>query len=344
MLQPTRVIGVIITLAAAIGACGNDAPIGSAPAATPQATASVTTAGAGSGDGLRAPIVISASYLGEGTTRWNTADDRPSGGDAMQYTSLRLGIHDVLANRLDLSPSSMDYVLARSEGAKSGGNSLHLIPGRKYVLFTHPGRSAQGKTDPYVQVVEQALELDEQQRVHYPDGSVQPYGELMRDLINAEIEQRSTQQTVALSATADAMATLKERTPRAPDPTFAVEGVADDPAVRGLIAGLRQRGVHPRLEGRSMVPWLGAAPGQAYQIGDGDSGLYVHLYCSVEAAKSAASQIPPTADNGMSDWIDEPHFYRCDRLIVLYLGRNSKVIGALEDVCGPAFAETDRGR
>ena len=345
MLRPTRVIGAII-LAAVLGACGSGAPMSSAPDPAPTTDRTPTKAGAGSGDGLTAPIVIAASYLGEGTSRWNTADGRPSSGDedAKRYTSLRLGIHDVLSNRLDLSPSSMDYVLAHDTGAESGGTTLQLTPGQKYVLFTRPGRGPQRKTNPYVQVVEQALELDDQQQVHYPDGSVQPYGELMRGLINAEIEQRPTQQAVALSATADARATLKESTPRAPEPTFAVEGVADDPDVRRLIAGLHERGVHPRLKGRSMVAWLGTAPGQAYRIGDGDSSLYVHLYPTVEAAKSAASEIPATADNGMTDWVDEPHFYRCDRLIGLYLGRSSKVSRALEDVCGPAFAEADRGR
>jgi hypothetical protein len=288
---------------------------------------------------LRAPIVLVATFLGDGTTRRNTADGGASGEragdgpDAARYTVLRLGVQQVIENDLDLSPSSMEYV------ASSDDSAPRLIPGRQYVLFFHPGRNADGETDPYLQVLRDALELDGQQRVRYPGGETEELGDLMRDLIDARLPRWPTEQAAALAATADAVATIKERTPRPPDPTFMVEGVADDPDVLGLLAGLRRRGLAVRPEGRSMVGWLGGAQGQAYRAGD--SGLYVHRYSSAAAAASAAAEIPPTADNGMTDWVDEPHFFRCGALIVLYAGREGTATRTLEEACGPPFAEAD---
>ena len=51
MLRSARVIGTIVVLATAIGACGSDASVGSAPGVSFQATASATTAVYRSGEG-----------------------------------------------------------------------------------------------------------------------------------------------------------------------------------------------------------------------------------------------------------------------------------------------------
>jgi hypothetical protein len=42
------------------------------------------------------------------------------------------------------------------------------------------------------------------------------------------------------------------------------------------------------------------------------------------------------------DWIDEPRFYKRERLIVLYVGRAPDVIAALAAVLGDPFAGAGR--
>jgi len=37
-------------------------------------------------------------------------------------------------------------------------------------------------------------------------------------------------------------------------------------------------------------------------------------------------------------WTDAPHFYRKDRLLVLYVGGSEQVRKALETILGPQFA------
>lgn len=42
----------------------------------------------------------------------------------------------------------------------------------------------------------------------------------------------------------------------------------------------------------------------------------------------------------MVDWIAPPHWYQSGRIIVLYVGRNQKIIDLLESALGPQFAGT----
>ena len=118
------------------------------------------------------------------------------------------------------------------------------------------------------------------------------------------------------------------------------ESIADNPAIVRLLADLRHRGIMPEEVGTSQVWWLSSAPGLGYQLGPDRSQelLYIHLYPDVEAAARVAAQIPPSADRGNTDWVDDPHFFQCDNLITLYLGKDSKVTSAFTDLCGPQFA------
>ncbi len=63
------------------------------------------------------------------------------------------------------------------------------------------------------------------------------------------------------------------------------------------------------------------------------------------AAKNASEEVAPdgmsvrTGDTTMSlDWEASPHFFLRDRLIVLYLGNDEKILEALEKICGESFA------
>ncbi len=141
-------------------------------------------------------------------------------------------------------------------------------------------------------------------------------------------------------ATVDAATTLAASRPTpAPRPTVIVAEIAGDPAAMRLLDALRQRGIAPRATDRGNLPFL-TVPSQGYQLTDeiGRERLFLHVYPSEGAARADAARVPPRADNGLSDWIDTPHFFRCEALIAVYLGRDPLVIGALADRCGPQFA------
>jgi hypothetical protein len=40
----------------------------------------------------------------------------------------------------------------------------------------------------------------------------------------------------------------------------------------------------------------------------------------------------------MMMWVATPHFYEAGKLIVLYVGEDSGVVGVLEEALGPQFA------
>ena len=55
---------------------------------------------------------------------------------------------------------------------------------------------------------------------------------------------------------------------------------------------------------------------------------------AAETVSESGSSVGPT----MMTWIDSPHFYRADRLIVLYVGSDDSVLTLLQDVLGEQFA------
>ena len=40
----------------------------------------------------------------------------------------------------------------------------------------------------------------------------------------------------------------------------------------------------------------------------------------------------------MASWVAPPHFYKAEKLIVLYVGESEAIIDILESVLGPQFA------
>ncbi len=68
-------------------------------------------------------------------------------------------------------------------------------------------------------------------------------------------------------------------------------------------------------------------------------------YPGEQDAKAQASKISPDGveiGNATVDWADVPHFYRTNRLIVFYIGRDEATLDALERVLGPQFAGAPR--
>ncbi len=127
-----------------------------------------------------------------------------------------------------------------------------------------------------------------------------------------------------------------------PKPTLASPSPADasvlaHPEVIALLDHLRQHGIALENPEASRISFLYSVPGIAYRIGRG--GLAIHPFPNREAAEQRASEIPnELARPSLGEWVDQPHFYRCPSTLVLYLGRDAKVMEALEEQCGPPFA------
>jgi hypothetical protein len=69
--------------------------------------------------------------------------------------------------------------------------------------------------------------------------------------------------------------------------------------------------------------------------------IQVFEYETAEAMESEASQVAPdggSVGTSMMMWMDAPHFYKAGRIIVLYIGSDTAVLGLLEKVLGPQFA------
>lgn len=88
-------------------------------------------------------------------------------------------------------------------------------------------------------------------------------------------------------------------------------------------------------------------PGERLQV-DGEE-LQLYAYPSAAAAAQDAARIAadgfdfaPTADGAIAattvDWVDTPHFFYQDRLIVFYLGKERRVLAQLERVMGDQVA------
>ena len=58
------------------------------------------------------------------------------------------------------------------------------------------------------------------------------------------------------------------------------------------------------------------------------------------AAEADANGIGPDGNprTAMISWIEPPHFFRKERVLVLYIGSDAMVLKALQDVLGPQFA------
>jgi len=130
------------------------------------------------------------------------------------------------------------------------------------------------------------------------------------------------------------------------------------PQVESLVAALRAMGasVQPggELDTRLTPPFT--VPGQALQLNGDEVQLY--LYADADAAQADAARVAPdgftfnpapsnteagapasvTTEAITVDWLDTPHFFRRDRIIVLYVGDDLLTLDYLETVLGAQFA------
>jgi len=119
------------------------------------------------------------------------------------------------------------------------------------------------------------------------------------------------------------------------DPALRWDPVTRDPAVVRFVATLEARGLSVEPLGPSGLVFL-LVPGHIYKVNGGET--FIHPY----PTEARAIEEVPRAIAGVEDpriqYIDTPHFYRCDSLIVGYHGRSEPVLRELTDLCGPQFA------
>lgn len=69
--------------------------------------------------------------------------------------------------------------------------------------------------------------------------------------------------------------------------------------------------------------------------------VQVFEYESAEEMENEASQVSPDGGSigtSMVTRVDVPHFYKANRIIVLYVGNDASVLDVLESALGPQFA------
>jgi hypothetical protein len=108
-----------------------------------------------------------------------------------------------------------------------------------------------------------------------------------------------------------------------------------------LVRALQQQGVTVNRAGslpRSSHPFL-SVNAQLLQVNGAD--VQVFEYASATQADADASKVSPTGSpigQSQVSWMDTPHFYKRDRVIVLYVGHSADVLRTLESVLGEPFA------
>lgn len=118
-------------------------------------------------------------------------------------------------------------------------------------------------------------------------------------------------------------------------------GPVDDQV--SLVDNLRQRTVTVEIGGAAEQPFLSVKGTQLRLSGDGLASpvtIESYEYDTATAATQDAEQIDPNGDPKTSKiaWIAPPHFYRAQRLIVLYVGADAATLQLLAGVLGRPFA------
>ena len=125
----------------------------------------------------------------------------------------------------------------------------------------------------------------------------------------------------------------------APDPLQQGKSVAKPVTdYASLIDNLRRAGVSVEPQGEVEQPFF-STKGKIIKVGGED--VQVFQYSRGAVADAQAAVISPDGSGvGTSkiNWIGPPHFYKKAKLIVLYIGKDGKVLKALDAVLGPQFA------
>lgn len=105
-----------------------------------------------------------------------------------------------------------------------------------------------------------------------------------------------------------------------------------------LIENLRAAGLTMKPAGEISQPFF-SVKGRIISVNGND--VQVFEYASANSADNEAalvSQDGSSVGTTMITWVAAPHFYKKEKLIVLYVGDNAAVINGLDKVLGKQFA------
>lgn len=109
-------------------------------------------------------------------------------------------------------------------------------------------------------------------------------------------------------------------------------------SIQDAIAALREQGLSVTQGDQFEQPFFSVP---AVLLDLPGSGIQVFEYSDEAAAAADAEQVAADGSSvgtSMPFWVDDPHFYREGKLIVLYLGSDQVILEALEAVFGSQFA------
>jgi hypothetical protein len=107
-----------------------------------------------------------------------------------------------------------------------------------------------------------------------------------------------------------------------------------------LLSALRGMGLIVSTAGAVRQPFL-APVGEGFTINHiARDTIQIFEYPDLSAATRDTAKIRPDGSipGIVIDWIDQPHFYRAGRLVVIYPGTTARVLAALQAVVGKPFA------
>lgn len=128
----------------------------------------------------------------------------------------------------------------------------------------------------------------------------------------------------------------KPPTSNQPTPASTVRAQAMD--LTRLVDSLRANGAKVEVAGEVSQPFF-SVKGKSLTVNGRD--IQVFEYSDVGTAQGQASLVSADGSEvgrNKIGWVAPPHFYKADRIIVLYLGDSPEVIKALEAVLGKQFA------
>ena len=105
-----------------------------------------------------------------------------------------------------------------------------------------------------------------------------------------------------------------------------------------LVDDLKKGGNTVQTDGEVNQPFF-SVEGKLIKVNNED--VQVFEYKDESSMQTEASQVSPTGSSvgtTILTWVSTPHFYKAGKLIVLYVGNNTTVTGALEKVLGAQFA------
>lgn len=132
------------------------------------------------------------------------------------------------------------------------------------------------------------------------------------------------------------VACAKQPAAQAGDPTKMSSGIVKDQA--SLIGALQSSGAKVETGDTVDQPFF-SVKGQTLRVNGAD--MQVFEYPSTEALEAEAKMVAPdggSVGTSMVSWVSTPHFYKADRVLVLYVGDDATTLSLLKGILGEQFA------